>query len=223
MPLPALPTFGTIAPSAQSWPARSAGLVFVFAFHAILLGLLWHYRPLTHAAPTKTLFVDFVAPPLPEKRPPPERTPPRPQTVAKPQPRQLVAQTPVHTPDEPVAPPPPAEPAPEPTPPAPPMPLPSRSVTLNAELSVGCPERPAPAYPPQARRLGEEGTVLLRVELDEQGRVDHIRIQNSSGYNRLDEAAIAAVRNWRCQAAMQQGRPVRAVALQPFRFVLQGH
>jgi len=63
--------------------------------------------------------------------------------------------------------------------------------------------------------------VVLRVELDEQGNVSASRVATSSGFARLDEAALAAVKTWRCNPARRDGQPVRAVALQPFKFVLQ--
>jgi protein TonB len=103
------------------------------------------------------------------------------------------------------------------------MPLPVGPVALSSELAVACPERAAPAYPAQSRRLGEEGTVVLRVELDESGRVAVARVSRSSGHARLDEAVLGVVKSWRCTPALRDGRPVRAVALQPFKFVLQGN
>jgi protein TonB len=63
----------------------------------------------------------------------------------------------------------------------------------------------------------------LRVELDELGKVSAAWVATSSGFARLDEAALAAVRAWRCTPAQRDGQPVRAVALQPFNFILQGH
>jgi len=87
---------------------------------------------------------------------------------------------------------------------------------------VACPERRPPTYPPLSRRLGEEGKVVLRVELDEQGSVSSARIATASGFARLDEAAQAAVITWRCTPARRDGQPVRAVALQPFKFILDG-
>ncbi len=65
--------------------------------------------------------------------------------------------------------------------------------------------------------------VVLRVELDETGHVAVARISSSSGHARLDEAALGAVKTWRCTPATRNGQPVRAVALQPFKFVLQGN
>jgi protein TonB len=88
---------------------------------------------------------------------------------------------------------------------------------------VSCPERTPPSYPSLSRRLGEEGTVLLRAELDEHGFVAAVRIASGSGHPRLDEAALAAIRTWRCTPAQRNGQPVRAVALQPFKFILQGN
>ena len=76
--------------------------------------------------------------------------------------------------------------------------------------------------PALSRRLGEEGKLVLKVELDESGQVNIAQIVNSSGYKRLDEAALAAVKTWRCNSPTRNGQPVRAIALQPFNFVLQG-
>jgi protein TonB len=95
-------------------------------------------------------------------------------------------------------------------------------MSLSSELAVACPERTPPVYPPMARRLGETGKVVLRVELDETGRVSTAQVVTSSGSNRLDAAALAAVRTWRCQPAQRDGQPVRSVATQPFNFTLEG-
>lgn len=48
------------------------------------------------------------------------------------------------------------------------------------------------------------------------------KVSESSGFQRLDEAALAAVKTWRCDPVLRDGRPVRAIALQPFKFVIQG-
>jgi TonB family protein len=45
-------------------------------------------------------------------------------------------------------------------------------------------------YPEQARGLGLEGTVILFVELAEDGRVEDVRVTTSSGYSILDNAAV---------------------------------
>ncbi|MBS3934619.1 MAG: energy transducer TonB [Sulfuritalea sp.] len=199
---------------------RACGLVVVIALHAAALWGLWQHRLIPSPQEAMTLFVNFIAPPLPEKTP----LPPKQKIVEKP--RVIVAAAPVVAPTDYVAPPPPPQPAPIiEAPAALPASASTRSagpVALGGELSVACPERNPPRYPPLSRRLGEEGTVVLRVELDERGKVCAAGIATGSGFERLDEAALGAVKTWRCTPPTRDGQSVRAVALQPFKFVLQG-
>lgn len=198
--------------------SRWTGLMFVLAAHGALLYGLWSHRLIPSPQEAVTLFVDFIAPPPRVEEPPKRKPPPQPRPVEKPQPRQIVAEAPVVSPAEPMAPPPPPAPMAE----ALPEPKLVGPVSLGSELSVACPERTPPKYPPLSRRLSEEGTVVLRVELDEQGHVASARVATGSGHARLDEAALAAVHTWRCNPARREGRPSRAVALQPFKFILEG-
>ena len=210
---------GAMGPTARQ--DRLMGLLFVVFAHLALLYGLWTYRLLPPPAAALTMFVQFIAPPAMEK-PEPPRPEPKPRPVEKPLSRQLVAEIPAVKPMEYVAPPPPP-PVPETPVPAPAMTLPVGPVNLTTELAVTCPERGAPAYPTLSRRLGETGVVVLRVELDESGRVASVRIHATSGHARLDEAAVGAVKTWRCTPALRNGQPVRASALQPFNFILQGN
>ena len=207
-------------------PARAASLVLVVGIHAAALWGLWQQRLIPSPVEVATLFVNFIAPPSPNKAEP-KAPPPKPVTRERPQPRQLVAEAPVLSPADYVAPPPPPQPVPvieaPAAPPAPPTPSPAGPVAMSSELAVACPERAAPSYPAQSRKLGEQGTVVLRVELDESGHVAVVRVDRGSDHARLDEAAIAAIRTWRCNPATRNGRPVRATALQPIKFVLQGN
>ena len=50
-----------------------------------------------------------------------------------------------------------------------------------------------PEYPPASEHLGEEGTVRLSFLIGIEGRVADSRVDKSSGYKRLDEAALAAL------------------------------
>jgi periplasmic protein TonB len=58
-----------------------------------------------------------------------------------------------------------------------------------------------PTYPPASRRAGEEGTVRLKVLVDESGGPKDVQIAQTSGFSRLDEAAKQAVRRWKFVAA----------------------
>lgn len=91
---------------------------------------------------------------------------------------------------------------------------------VSSDISLACPVRTAPVYPRSARKLGESGKVSLRVELDETGRLVSSDVAQSSGYSRLDEAALAAVKSWRCQPAMRDGRALRVVSIESFEFNL---
>lgn len=55
---------------------------------------------------------------------------------------------------------------------------------------------PAPTYPPMSRRMKEQGVVLLELLVLSNGTVGELRLKTSSGYSRLDQAALAAVKNW---------------------------
>ncbi|MEQ1516363.1 MAG: TonB family protein, partial [Usitatibacteraceae bacterium] len=64
-------------------------------------------------------------------------------------------------------------------------------------------ENPAPAYPALSRRMGEQGRVIVRVFVDANGAANHLEIKTSSGSQRLDAAALDAVRRWKFLPAKQ--------------------
>ena len=68
--------------------------------------------------------------------------------------------------------------------------------------------RVEPLYPPTSRRMSEEGTVQVRVLVDERGRPKEVNVGKSSGFPRLDEAAVEAVRKWRFVAATNGAGPI---------------
>jgi protein TonB len=73
------------------------------------------------------------------------------------------------------------------------------------------PRRPLtqPEYPPSSRRAGEAGSVILEVYVLENGRVGDARVKQSSGFPRLDEAAVREVkRSWRLIPGTEDGKPV---------------
>lgn len=66
-----------------------------------------------------------------------------------------------------------------------------------------------PEYPPASRRAGEAGTVTLQVFVLETGRAGEVKVAKSSGFEKLDEAAIKEVqRNWRFVPGKEDGKPV---------------
>jgi len=201
------------------------GIVIVILLHLVVLKFLLSYRLLPPPAGLSSIFVDLIAPPPPV---PPKADPPKPlprKTVEpKPQPRQIIAEAPVLAPTDYVVPETPkrADPAPFPVLTPPPKPATEGPLRITTELALACPDRRAPAYPMVSKRLGETGQVVLRVELDEEGRVAAVTVDKSSGHQRLDAAAVSAVKAWRCNSPTREGKPVRAIALQPFNFVLEG-
>ncbi|MFO1395223.1 MAG: energy transducer TonB [Steroidobacteraceae bacterium] len=66
-----------------------------------------------------------------------------------------------------------------------------------------------PEYPPSSRRAGEAGTVTLAAYVLESGKVGEVKVVKSSGYEKLDEAAVKEVqRNWRFVPGKEDGKPV---------------
>lgn len=147
-------------------------------------------------------------PPPPEKKPEPTPKPkPKPLPKAPPSERAVKAPEPEPTPAPPVT-----QPA-EPTPAAPAPVLPPRA-------DAGQISNPAPAYPSLSRRLREEGLVVLEILIRADGSVGEIKLKASSGFKRLDEAAMNAVKRWRYQPATQGGIAIDFWYEQPVEFNL---
>lgn len=81
---------------------------------------------------------------------------------------------------------------------------------------------PAPAYPSESRQSGEEGKVLLRVLVNNQGLVEQVSLKKSSGYPRLDQAAQDTVQQWRFVPARRGEQVVSAWVQVPVSFSLEG-
>lgn len=85
-------------------------------------------------------------------------------------------------------------------------------VALNAETPV--------RYPAALYQQRISGTVLLRLFVDERGKVvtDSSKIQESSGYPALDSAALAAVPKFQYAPALRNGVPIATLFTQPIHF-----
>lgn len=81
---------------------------------------------------------------------------------------------------------------------------------------------PAPIYPREAMLDGIEGTVLLKVLVDVDGKPLSVEIERSSGNRRLDDAARRQVlRKWMFRPAIRDGQAIQVFGLVPVHFSLQ--
>ncbi|MES2825016.1 MAG: energy transducer TonB [Pseudomonadota bacterium] len=79
-----------------------------------------------------------------------------------------------------------------------------------------------PDYPAASIRLGEEGVVGLQLYINEEGRVAEAKIAASSGFERLDEAAVKhAQRSWKFVPCMQGDKPVACWLPLNFRWKIE--
>jgi protein TonB len=82
-------------------------------------------------------------------------------------------------------------------------------------------DAPSPPYPRDALRAGLQGTVMLQVLVDVDGRPLQVDVERSSGHRVLDDAARRYVlRHWTFRPAMKDGRPVQAVGIVPIAYNL---
>jgi protein TonB len=79
-----------------------------------------------------------------------------------------------------------------------------------------------PSYPALARQAGIEGTVLLRVVVGTDGKVESASVIQSDVTPAMEKAAIAAARQFLFKPAKQRTVPVRASMAVPIRFKLHG-
>lgn len=80
--------------------------------------------------------------------------------------------------------------------------------------------REMPVYPLIARRLGKEGRVVLRLTIDENGRLLNVEVIEGAGYG-FTEAAVEAVKRSTFLPAKIEGRPAPSRAILPIRFTLR--
>lgn len=79
-----------------------------------------------------------------------------------------------------------------------------------------------PVYPKLARKLGKEGRVVLRLFINEQGKLLNVEVIEKAGFG-FDEAAIEAVKASTYKPAALNEVPVASRSLLPVRFVLDGN
>jgi protein TonB len=84
-------------------------------------------------------------------------------------------------------------------------------------------DNPRPEYPKLAKRRGYEGAVLLEVLVNKAGKVDDLRIVESSGYQVLDRSAMKSVKDWLFEPGSIGDRKVDMWVRIPVRFELKRH
>ncbi|WP_310315978.1 energy transducer TonB [Paraburkholderia terricola] len=178
-------------------------------------------------APVATpVAVQSVAPPPPTPTPPVRTKPkvqPKPTPTPKPAPTPLPqAAAPSPTPVAAADPTPPAPPAPA-APPAQAAPAISRqTMEITAPKNVShldC-NIAKPDYPSLSKRRGETGTAYVKFVVGLTGKLENIELKKSSGFSRLDDAALAAVHASACKPYLENGQPIRAAYTQPYDFNL---
>ena len=205
-------------------PLMAIVVLHIAGFYAIQSGLL--SRVVTAAMPTITT-ISIIAPPAPPKPPAPsvpktvELSAPVPRAVLPPLPLIAVAPSePTITPPQPTH----AEAAPvataAPTAPAAPSPTPPAPSTPRTVSSVEYIKAPQLIYPNLSRRLGESGTVVLRILINEKGLPEQILVHKSTGYSNLDEAGRQAAQRALFKPMIENGKPVPVYVLVPLTFQL---
>jgi periplasmic protein TonB len=82
---------------------------------------------------------------------------------------------------------------------------------VSAPEPIGGSANQPPDYPWDAQLHGEEGKVLLSINVLPDGRADSVKIVQSSGFKSLDKAAADAIMKWRFQPGYKSGQPVTSV------------
>lgn len=115
-----------------------------------------------------------------------------------------------------------------PPPPPPPPPGASRQreespIFLSWEEGPEAIKRVKPVYPPMAVKAGVEGKVILNIVVDEKGDVLEATIVMASPPGIFEDAAIAAMLQWKFKPAMQRDQPIKVRLGYPIEFVLTDH
>jgi len=219
----------------------------ILLLHAALFAYL--HRPDEPETPAKPLVMDVALIAAPAPQPVKPVVPPTPPVVPpKPQPAPVkpkkapvmpkktpVVPKPVRAPTPTPEPAPAAKPetaAPAPTPPAAPVAAPPRPAVApaaqppktetftEANYKANYKSNPKPEYPRIAKSRGWQGKVLLRVQVTADGHSAGISVQQSSGHEMLDEAAIEAVKHWTFIPAKRGDTPVASTVTVPMQFTL---
>ena len=222
----------------EARPLLSRNAVIAVAVVALHIGLIWALQSglMMRAAELLVpaeLLSQFVDPPLPKAEP----VPPAPKPAALPAPvKKAIAKAPALPAPQPLA-----IPDSTPSPNAPtgvttpqPAPAPITAPVAAAPVAAAGPpvvqlpssdasylQNPTPPYPPISRRMGEQGKTTIRVLIGVDGQPQRAEIARSSGFERLDQAALATVMRWRYVPGKRGGVPEAMWFNVPINWVLE--
>ncbi|SIT44033.1 TonB family protein [Paraburkholderia piptadeniae] len=238
---PTLPTGFAPDASARINPRIVTVTGIVIGLHVVAFAVAFTMREATPLKPIEshTITAELISP-APVAAPAaiqsiPTPPPPKPTPVQKVKPKVQPHPTPKPTPEPlPIAQAPsqheiavPTEPAP-PAPPAPAAPAPAAPAVGKPTMALSAPKNVShldcsivqPDYPALSRRRGETGTAMIHFVVGLAGKIENIELKKSSGYDRLDQAALDAMHSSSCKPYLENGEPVRAAYTQPFAFSL---
>ena len=204
---------------------HALGIVGAVLFHLILIIALLQYAPARRSlAKVAPVIVSLITEPNPQVTPPPPKPPalPKVRTQQLPPPVQKVVEPPPIVSTAPTESPITIAPAPAvvPTPSAvfvPETPPPIIPPRFNADYL----QNPPPPYPALARRMREQGRVLVRVLVSTDGLAERIELKTSSGSTRLDQSALDTIKSWKFVPAHQGDQKVAAWVIVPIIFTLE--
>ncbi|AKH42248.1 protein TonB [Altererythrobacter atlanticus] len=202
-----------------------AGIVL---FHLVVIAVLATARYSAQARDREERLTTFSVTTPPPPPPAPAETPPEPATqqaapilapappIALPRPVPVAA-APV---DLSISSPAPAAVSVQPPAPAAPPRAAAPAPVVPPDFSAAQLGNPGPSYPYLSRKAREEGVVMLKVLVSADGHAKQLQIEETSGFERLDKAAVKTVRKWRFLPASRAGSPCEAWVIVPVTFSL---
>ena len=147
---------------------------------------------------------------------PPVASPEPPAVLSAPTAAPTAPAVPAAAPSPPAPPPPPAT-TPPPAAPAPPPPPKVELPSSKADYL----HNPPPDYPRMSKRLGEQGRVVVKVLIGEDGRAQKVELLTTSGFERLDKSAMEAAMRWRYVPGKRGGVAEAMWYQVPIQFTLE--
>lgn len=205
----------------------------VLVFHALAIWALQAglvMRAVEMVVPIEVLaqIIDLPTPKVTPTPPaPPEPVKPvvsKPKQVTQAAPTLLAVADAIPTPNapsvQPIAPPAPYTPAvPVAAVPTPAPPAPAKIVLPSSDADYL--SNPKPPYPPMSKRLGEQGKAIIRVLIGTDGLPQKAELRQSSGFERLDQSALATVMKWRYVPGKRDGVAEAMWFSVPISFILE--